>query len=69
MRTMLTAIGGVVLGASLISGPQAPTGYDDTPMQPNGKWRIHDGKRPQPAIVTPPPGYTPQLAAPSDATL
>ena len=49
-------------------GQQAPTGYDDTPMQPNGKWRVHDGKRPQPPIVTPgPPGMTPQRG-PSDAT-
>ena len=28
---------------------QAPIGYDDTPMQPNGKWRVHDGTRPYPA--------------------
>ena len=41
----------VVLGGALL-GQQAPVGYDDTPMQPNGKWRIHDGNRPQPAIVT-----------------
>jgi hypothetical protein len=24
-------------------------------MQPNGRWHIHDGKRPQPPIVTPGP--------------
>src|SRR5215471_8369884 len=30
-----------------------PVGYDDTPMQPNGKWRVHDGKRPQPRRITP----------------
>ena len=28
------------------AGSRAPIGYDDTPMQPNGKWRVHDGKRP-----------------------
>ena len=33
--------------------PPAPTGYKDTPMQPNGKWHIHDGTRPQPRVVTP----------------
>ena len=38
-----------------VSGQQAPIGYDDTPMQPNGKWRVHDGTRPYPPIVTPPP--------------
>ncbi len=36
---------------------QAPIGYDDTPMQPNNKWRVHDGARPYPPLVTPgPPG-------------
>ena len=34
-------------------GQQAPVGYDDTPQQPDGRWRIHDGARPQPRIVTP----------------
>ena len=31
-----------------VSAQQAPIGYDDTPMQPNGKWRVHDGTRPYP---------------------
>jgi len=30
-----------------------PVGYDDTPMLPNSRWKVHDGKRPQPRIVTP----------------
>ena len=30
-----------------------PVGYDDTPFLPNGKWRVHDGDRPQPRKVTP----------------
>jgi len=30
-----------------------PVGYDDTPMLPDSKWRVHDGTRPQPRIVTP----------------
>jgi len=33
--------------------PPGQLGYQDTPMQPNGKWHIHDGTRPQPDIVTP----------------
>src|SRR4029079_2951412 len=33
--------------------PPGQLGYQDTPMTPNGKWHIHDGKRPQPDIVTP----------------
>jgi hypothetical protein len=28
-------------------------GYTDTPMQPYGKWRVHDGTRPQPPVITP----------------
>ena len=47
----------------------APTGYDDTPMQPNGKWHIHDGKRPQPAIVTPGPVSNAPMPPPSDAVV
>ena len=34
-------------------------------MQPNGKWHIHDGTRPQPRVVT--PGPLVSLAPPSDA--
>ena len=59
----------VLAGSVLVLGQQAPVGYDDTPMQPNGKWRIHDGKRPQPAVVTPGPGSATPLAAPADATV
>lgn len=28
-------------------------GYTDTPFLPGGRWRVHDGTRPQPRIVTP----------------
>jgi hypothetical protein len=44
--------------------PQTKLGYDDTPMQPNGKWHVHDGTRPQPRIVTPAANIG---GAPSDA--
>ena len=48
--------------------PPGKLGYDDTPMQPDGKWRIHDGTRPQPTVVT--PGATgPFTPAPEDATV
>lgn len=41
-------------------------GYEDTPMLPNSKWRVHDRRRPQPPKVTPGTG---DLGAtpPSDA--
>jgi hypothetical protein len=29
------------------------SGFKDTPMQPGGKWHVHDPERPQPPIVTP----------------
>src|SRR4051794_16663702 len=53
--TTLAAGAFVVASGMLGMGQPAPVGYDDTPMQPNGKWHIHDGKRPQPPVVTPPP--------------
>jgi hypothetical protein len=52
--------------AASASSQQPKIGYDDTPMQPNGRWHIHDGTRPQPKMVT--PGQTPG-AAPADATV
>jgi hypothetical protein len=39
-------------------------GYRDTPMLPDGKWKVHDADRPHPEVVT--PGAEPG-AAPSDA--
>jgi hypothetical protein len=45
--------------------PPAPTGYKDTPMQPNGKWHVHDDDRPRPVVVKPGPFVG--LPAPADA--
>src|SRR5580704_4643450 len=47
-----------VLFAALAAAQTAPRkdhtlGYDDTPFQPEGKWRVHDVSRPHPPIVTP----------------
>jgi len=63
----VTQVGTVVfvLTGSL-AGQQATLGYDDTPLQPNGRWHVHDGKRPQPRIVSP-GGQAPSSAAPQDA--
>lgn len=52
---------------SIAIGQQASIGYDDTPMQPNGLWHVHDGKRPQPPIVTPAPPNPNPVPAPADA--
>ena len=50
----------VGVAAVTVRSQQPKIGYDDTPMQPNGKWHIHDGTRPQPRIVT--PGTSPGAA-------
>ncbi|MGA2542855.1 MAG: DUF1080 domain-containing protein [Verrucomicrobiota bacterium] len=44
-------------------------GYQDTPMQPGGKWHVHDPERPQPAIVAPGTFSTPEQPGkpPADA--
>ncbi|MBM3213215.1 DUF1080 domain-containing protein, partial [Candidatus Poribacteria bacterium] len=44
-------------------------GYDDTPFLPGSKWRVHDGTRPQPRIVTPGTFSTQEMpgSPPSDA--
>ena len=41
-------------------------GFQDTPMQPDGKWHVHDPARPQPPIVTPGP-FSQMAPPPSDA--
>src|SRR3990170_4761056 len=74
-RMKITAFVACMLAGALMSAqqtqtppaqpPPAPTGYQDTPMQPNGKWHVHDGTRPQPRVVT--PGPLVSVAPPSDA--
>ncbi|MGF1484413.1 MAG: DUF1080 domain-containing protein [Opitutales bacterium] len=43
----------------------AHLGYSDTPVLPDSGYHVHDGTRPQPAVVTPGTGTQP----PSDATI
>jgi hypothetical protein len=47
----ISLAGGAVLG--LAAWAQQNLGYTDTPFLPGGKWRVHDGTRPQPRIVDP----------------
>ena len=46
-------------------------GYDDTPVIPGSKWKVHDGNRPQPRVVTPGTESTQERPglAPSDAVI
>jgi Domain of Unknown Function (DUF1080) len=57
----------VFLLAANLLGQQGNLGYTDTPMQPGGKWHIHDSRRPQPAVVTPGAAAANPLPPPSDA--
>jgi hypothetical protein len=47
---MTTVVAGVTM---TFSQDKPKLGYDDTPMLPGQKWRVHDGTRPQPPVVTP----------------
>lgn len=42
-----------------------PIGYSDTPVLPNSQYKVHDGARPQPTVVTPGTAGSP----PSDAVV
>lgn len=42
-------------------------GFQDTPLQPDGKWHVHDPARPQPPVVTPGATFSQQATPPSDA--
>lgn len=44
-------------------------GYSDTPFIPGQKWRVHDGTRPQPKVVTPGTTFSHSAPAPGDATI
>jgi len=58
--------GVLVLGGALVWAQQdRKVGYSDTPFLPDGKWRVHDGTRPQPRVVD--PGSA--TKAPSDAVV
>jgi 3-keto-disaccharide hydrolase len=71
MRLIVCASAAALLSLAVIvpaADQQGTLGYDDTPMQPDGRWHIHDGRRPQPPIVTPgSPAAT--APAPSDAVV
>lgn len=44
-------------------------GFQDTPLQPDGKWHVHDPARPQPPIVTPGASFSQNAAPPGDAVV
>ena len=42
-------------------------GFQDTPLEPDGKWHVHDPARPQPPIVTPGASFSENAKPPADA--
>lgn len=57
---------------ALIAAPPEITingvaGYQDTPLQPDGLWHVHDPARPQPPVVTPGDKFSEEATPPSDA--
>jgi Domain of Unknown Function (DUF1080) len=68
----VAAAAAIVIFCSLGVGQDQPkVGFTDTPMLPGGKWHVHDGNRPIPAIITPGTCSTQEKAgsAPSDAVV
>jgi hypothetical protein len=64
---LLTA--GLAGFAAVIVAADAKLGYTNTPLVPGTKWRVHDGERPQPRIVTPADTFSHGAKPPSDATV
>jgi hypothetical protein len=66
-RTIVLVLAFGVLAAVFAQskkGRTSPLGYQDTPVIPGQKWKVHDSNRPRPAIVTPGDSYG---KPPSDA--
>jgi hypothetical protein len=64
-----TAAAGAILASATLLAQQQGLGYQNTPMQPNGTWHIHDGTRPQPKVVDPGPASATPAAVPADAVV
>ncbi|HJZ76755.1 MAG TPA: DUF1080 domain-containing protein [Vicinamibacterales bacterium] len=72
MRLTLCAVAALIVTSAVLVpavDQQATLGYDDTPMQPGGRWHIHDGRRPQPVVVAPGPPAAAPSPVPGDATV
>jgi 3-keto-disaccharide hydrolase len=72
-QTTRIALRNVLFGALLVAGAgvqaeqeQWPTGFTDTPLLPDSKWRVHDDERPRPRVVA---AGDQAGKAPSDATI
>src|SRR5687767_8438936 len=68
-RTQSVFILTLAASTCLASVAVAAEGYTDTPMHPNGKWRVHDPARPLPKVITPGSTFSQMAGAPSDAVV
>jgi hypothetical protein len=57
----------LALSPAIRAADSSKLGYKDTPMLPGTPWHVHDGDRPQPAIVTPGAQFSQMANPPSDA--
>ena len=55
----------LLFAAAAVAQQDHTLGYDNTPLIPGSKWRVHDSSRPRPRLVTPGPEVS--TPAPSDA--
>jgi hypothetical protein len=77
---LLSAVAAVPVQAQTSSTPATPkpkikeividgvAGFQDTPMQPDGQWHVHDPARPQPPVVTP-GSFSEKATPPADAII
>jgi type 1 glutamine amidotransferase len=68
-----TLIATALLGARVFAFPEVTingvSGFQDTPMEPDGKWHVHDPARPQPIVITPGGSFSQNATPPSDAII
>ncbi len=69
MKRLLTCGILTVAAFHAASAANPKIGYSDTPVIPGQKWRVHDGDRPQPNVVTPGKSFSDMAPAPSDAVV
>ena len=69
MKAPVTSLLVLFVASCTFAADQEKPGYKDTPMQPNGKWHVHDSDRPQPPVVTPGERFTHGAPPPSDAVV
>jgi hypothetical protein len=69
MTTTRIAFAVAVLAAVSLSAAEKNLGYTNTPFIPGSTWRVHDGTRPQPRIITSGATFSEMAAPPSDAVV